>query len=46
MTGLLIRGALVPIEGLAIIPPASHGGPAWCALNPNPADYRPRAKSA
>ncbi len=40
MNGLLIDGALRPVEGLTIIPPASHGGPAWAALSPG--DYRAR----
>lgn len=31
--GLLIRGALVPVHGLTIIPPAGHGGPAWAYLD-------------
>jgi hypothetical protein len=31
--GLLIRGALVPVLGLTIVPPASHGGPAWARLD-------------
>lgn len=39
--GLLISGRLVPVPGLAIIPPASVGGPSWCALDPG--DYRTRA---
>jgi hypothetical protein len=40
MTGLLIDGILHPVPGLTIIPPASHGGPAWAALDPG--DYRAR----
>lgn len=40
MTGLLIRGKLEPVDGLTIIPPASHGGPAWATLSPG--DYRAR----
>lgn len=40
MTGLLIAGDLVPVPGLTIIPPASHGGPHWAALDPG--DYRAR----
>lgn len=40
MTGLLIRGKLEPVEGLHIIPPASHGGPSWATLSPG--DYRAR----
>lgn len=39
-TGLLIDGALVPVAGLAIIPPASYGGPSWAQLSPE--DYRMR----
>jgi hypothetical protein len=31
--GLLIRGALVPVPVLTIIPPASHGGPDWARLD-------------
>ena len=38
--GLLIAGRLVPVAGLDIIPPASHGGPAWAQLNPG--DYAMR----
>lgn len=38
--GLLISGALVPVDGLTILPPASHGGPAWARLDPG--DYRMR----
>lgn len=40
MTGLLINGALHPISGLTIVPPAAHGGPAWATLGPG--DYRAR----
>lgn len=40
IAGLLIAGVLHDVPGLTIIPPASHGGPAWCALDPG--DYRPR----
>lgn len=40
MTGLLINGALVPVPGVAVTPPATHGGPSWCALSPG--DYRMR----
>ncbi len=40
MSGLLIDGRLVPIPGLRIIPPASHGGPSWASLDPG--DYRQR----
>jgi N-acetylmuramoyl-L-alanine amidase-like protein len=39
-SGLLIDGKLVPVPGVTVIPPASHGGPAWCALAPG--DYRAR----
>lgn len=38
--GLLIAGRIVPVPGLTVIPPASHGGPDWCALDPG--DYRMR----
>lgn len=31
--GLLIRGALLPVPGLTIIPPASHGGPDWARID-------------
>jgi hypothetical protein len=31
--GLLISGRIVPVPGLTIIPPASHGGPAWARLD-------------
>jgi len=40
VTGLLWAGQIIPIPGLTIIPPASHGGPAWAALAPG--DYRMR----
>lgn len=40
MSGLLLDGQLVTIPGLTIVPPASHGGPAWCRLGPD--DYAPR----
>lgn len=38
--GLLVRGQLVDV-GLRVVPPASHGGPAWCRLGAD--DYAPRA---
>jgi len=41
MTGLLIDDALVPVPGLTIVAPASHGGPAWATLRPG--DCRPRS---
>jgi hypothetical protein len=41
VTGLLIRGKLEPVEGMTIIPPASHGGPVWAALSAG--DYRARS---
>jgi hypothetical protein len=31
--GLLIAGALVPVPGLTVIPPVSHGGPVWAYLD-------------
>jgi hypothetical protein len=34
MMGLLIAGKLVSVPGLTVIPPASHGGPAWARLDP------------
>jgi hypothetical protein len=37
---LLIDGQLVPVAGLNITPPASHGGPAWAKLDPG--DYTMR----
>lgn len=40
MTGLLIRGQLVPVPGHNVIPPASAGGPSWARLDPG--DYRQR----
>jgi hypothetical protein len=40
LSGLLVAGALVPVAGLDIIPPASHGGPAWARLDPG--DYAMR----
>jgi len=39
--GLLIAGQLVATPGITVIPPASHGGPAWNALDPG--DYCARA---
>lgn len=41
MSGLLIAGRLVPVAGLNIIPPASHGGPAWAQLDPGDYMMRP-----
>jgi len=32
--GLLLDGRLVPTPGITVVPPASHGGPAWNALHP------------
>lgn len=40
MTGLLIDGRLVPVPGVTVIQPATHGGPGWAALDPG--DYRQR----
>lgn len=40
MTGLLINGELVPVRGLEVLPPASHGGPAFARLEAR--DYRTR----
>lgn len=40
--GMPIRGKLVPVDGLAIIPPASMGGPEWATLDPG--DYKLRSK--
>lgn len=40
MTGLLIAGELVPVPGVNVIPPATHGGPPWATLSPG--DYRMR----
>lgn len=37
---LLIGGKLVPVPGVAVLPPVSHGGPAWARLDPG--DYRQR----
>lgn len=31
--GLLIRGSLVPVPGLTVVPPATHGGPDWARLD-------------
>lgn len=39
-SGLLIADTLHDVPGLTIVPPASHGGPAWCTLDPG--DYRRR----
>lgn len=32
-SGLLIAGRIFPVPGLTVIPPASHGGPAWARLD-------------
>src|ERR1051325_3933716 len=40
MTGLLIAGELVPVPGVSVIPPSTHGGPPWAMLSPG--DYRMR----
>lgn len=37
---LLVGGRLVEVPGVAVIPPASHGGPAWSRLDHG--DYRQR----
>lgn len=37
---LLVGGKLVPVPGVTVISPASHGGPAWSTLDPG--DYRQR----
>lgn len=37
---LLVGGRLVEVPGVTVIPPASHGGPVWSALDPG--DYRQR----
>jgi hypothetical protein len=39
--GLLLSGRLITVEGLHIVPPASHGGPSWNALHPG--DFATRA---
>jgi hypothetical protein len=41
MSGLLIDGSLVPVSGLSVIPPASHGGPTWAALGAGDYGARP-----
>lgn len=33
-TGLLLDGQLVTTPGVTVVPPASHGGPTWCRLDP------------
>lgn len=40
MSGLLVSGRLMPVPGLTVVPPASHGGPPYAALSPG--DSRPR----
>lgn len=40
-SGLLIAGDLVATHGLTVIPPASHGGPAWAALTLGDCRTRP-----
>lgn len=42
--GMPIRGKLIPVEGLTVIPPASMGGPAWCRLGSG--DWQPRRSRA
>lgn len=37
---LLVGGRLVEVPGVTIIPPSSHGGPAWSRIDPG--DYRQR----
>lgn len=37
---ILVNGKLVPIAGLDVTPPASHGGSPWARLSPD--DYRAR----
>lgn len=37
---LLVRGHIVEVPGVEVIPPASHGGPPWARLDPG--DYRQR----
>lgn len=39
--GVLVRGVIIPIPGLDIVPPASHGGPAWAKLTPGDYCMRP-----
>lgn len=39
-TGILLDGILHDVPGLRIVPPASHGGPAWNYLDPG--DYHAR----
>lgn len=39
--GLLIAGGLHPTPGLVVVPPASHGGPAWAELGPDDYAMRP-----
>lgn len=41
--GLLINGALYESPGVVVVPPASHGGPAWNVLRPD--DYAMRSSS-
>jgi hypothetical protein len=43
LSGLLIDGRLIPVDGLTVWPPASRGGPGWCSLSPG--DYRVRQTS-
>lgn len=39
--GVLVRGVVIPIPGLEIVPPASHGGPEWAKLTPGDYCMRP-----
>lgn len=41
--GLLIDGALYATPGVTVVPPASHGGPAWNALHAD--DYAVRSSA-
>lgn len=40
ISGLLLDGKLVDVPGVTVIPPATHGGPAWNRLDPG--DYMAR----
>lgn len=43
-SGILAGGRVVPVPGLSVVPPSSHGGPSWCLLDPGDYWARPLAR--